>query len=308
MSTMPMRRADEVAKLVEPHLDDLSGAREARFLQRTEAKDRRSGSLVVRPSDSEGNIVHSNCQETSPLLGLPAELRDRIYEYTVFEPHAIDTYSRRVKIQKKSKKERKGEKIKKGEKRPRGQEPVVFPHMESTPPLAATSRQLRNEVLPVYFSSNTFAFRYDLHYVSSNIRIRQILSFKYRTGLDIRWIRKVKCALVSIISPKPSPDHMYCESTVTAERKRFGCRIMITVQQSHTYHRSTADLSVEEVKEVSEGCKCSLQTTMDGIAKSTSGSDDTILEIGRICGGYPFGRAKLERCPSCGLKNIVPER
>lgn len=272
-------------------LENTLSRREGKFLRQIKMRIRRGGRDAKEARSAQRKIDRFIRRRPCRLLHLPAELRERIYEYVVTEPNALDTYSGRVKDKKKKK---------------QGKRPPLFRHRNWTPSLAAACRQLRDEVLPVYFSCNTFAFRYDQNYFAGKTRDCQIRSFEKQVGADIRWIRKVKCALVHIISPKPAQNHLFCESILTAEREKFGCPFKVTVEHFHSYRDDSTKPSTQFKKAIG-GCPCSLQAHINAAAAELDEEEDAILEIGRLCGALPFASAQLDHCLTCGLERMVPQ-
>lgn len=286
---MPPDRVQKVEDSAQRILENRLSKREGKFLRQIKMRIRRGGLRAFSAKQAQRKIDAFIRRQRCYLLELPAELRERIFEYAVTEPNAIDTYSGRVK----------------DKKRKEGKRPPIFRHRNWTPRLAATCRQLRDEVLPVYFRSNTFAFRFDLNNFAGKAKDCQIRSFEKQIGGDIRWIRKVKCALVHIISPKPAQNHLFCESVLTAEREKFGCPIKVTVEHFHSY-RNNQNKPSTQFKEAIGGCACSLQAHIDTVAAELDEEEDAILEIGRLCSALPFASAHLDHCPTCGLERVVP--
>lgn len=278
----------KVGDRVQRELENNMSRREGKFLR--QIKMRIGGLAAINAMSAQRKIDAFTRRRPCRLLDLPAELRERIYEYAVTEANAVDTFSGRVKDKKKK----------------QGKRPPLFRHRNWTPSLAAACRQLRDEVLPVYFSCNTFAFRYDQHYFAGKRRDCQIRSFEKQVGADIRWIRKVKCALVHIISPKPAQNHLFCESILTAQREKFGCPIKVTVEHFHSYRNDNTNPSTQFKKAVG-GCACSLQAHINAAAAELDEEEDAILEIGRLCGALPFANAHVDHCPTCGMARVVPQ-
>lgn len=287
--TMSLASVQKVENMVYRELENSLSRREGKFLRQLKKRVKRGGFAAANAKKALRKIKNYTRRQRCYLLEMPAEIRNRIFEYAVTTSHAVNTYSGTVKDKKKK----------------AGKRPTLFRHMNWTPELAATCKQIRDEVLPIYFSLNTFAFRWDLGHYGSERKDCQVRSFEKQIGVDIRWIRKIKCALVHIILPKPAVNHLFCESILTAERKKAGAPIKITVEHLHTYEGNPADPNSQSKTSV-EGCSCSLQARMDAVVATPSNKKHAILELGRICSGHPFESAGLNICDNCGKEQVVP--
>ena len=113
-------------------------------------------------------------RQSSPLLALPAELRNRIYELVVGEANTINIYTDKVAT-----------------KHPRL--PGVYRYLPlppTEPGLAKTCRNTRKEALPIYYGTKSFYFnsRIGLQtwlYLLGNVRramVRDVRGFAIQQG------------------------------------------------------------------------------------------------------------------------------